>query len=119
MFKLNELFADRMNNVQNSFIREILKVTEDPKQQVINLTGKVFLNKGDNVLFENPTYLAAIQSFGLMEAKFKSLPLLEDGVDIEALRKELDKDDIKLFILLPISRTPPGNLLPEEKESSG
>jgi len=30
-------------------------------------------------MFENPTYLAAIQSFGLLDAEFKSVPLLEDG----------------------------------------
>lgn len=190
MFKLNELFADRMNNVHKSFIREILKVTEDPNiisfagglpnpksfpvkeieeavskvlktngeevlqysttegykplreyiaqrylkmglkvdaseilittgsQQGINLTGKVFLNKGDNVLFENPTYLAAIQSFGLMEAKFKSVSLLKDGVDIDALRKELDEDDIKLFYSVTNFQNPTGITYSKEKRKA-
>lgn len=37
MFKLNRKFADRMNNVHKSFIREILKVTEDP--DIISFAG--------------------------------------------------------------------------------
>jgi 2-aminoadipate transaminase len=169
-----------MNNVHKSFIREILKVTEDPdiisfagglpnpksfpvkeveeavskvlssngaeilqysttegykplreyiaqryqknglkveaeqvlitngSQQGIDLTGKVFLNKGDNVLVESPTYLAAIQSFGLLEAQFKSVPLLEDGADLEELKRVLDNNEIKLFYSVPSFQNPTG-----------
>lgn len=184
---MNKQFADRMNNVHKSFIREILKVTEDPNiisfagglpnpksfpvkeveeavtkvlgtrgeealqysttegyrplreyiaqrylkkglkvdaeeilitngsQQGIDLTGKVFLNKGDRVLFENPTYLAAIQSFGLLEAEFKSVPLLEDGVDTDALIKVLDEDNIKLFYSVTNFQNPTGITYSREK----
>ena len=34
---MNNLFADRMNNVHESFIREILKVTEEP--DIISFAG--------------------------------------------------------------------------------
>jgi len=34
---MNKQFADRMNNVHKSFIREILKVTEDPN--IISFAG--------------------------------------------------------------------------------
>ena len=50
-------------------------------QQGLDLIGKVFLNRDDVVLIERPTYLAAIQSFGLYEPKFVSIPLLDDGID--------------------------------------
>lgn len=43
--------------------------------------GKVFLNKGDGIIVERPTHLAAIQSFGLFEPRFLSVPLQEDGVE--------------------------------------
>ena len=184
---MQNLFADRMKNVHKSFIREILKVTEDPNiisfagglpnprsfpikeieeavynvlsvngkeilqysttegyrplreyiadrylknglkvnadeilitngsQQGIDLTGKVFLNKGDQVLVESPTYLAAIQSFGLLEAEFKSVPLLEDGVDIEALQKTLTKNEIKLFYSVTNFQNPTGITYSKEK----
>ncbi len=184
---MNNLFADRMNNVHKSFIREILKVTEDkdiisfagglpnPKsfpvneigeavskvlsrngdeilqysttegylplreyiaqryskkglkvnadeilitngsQQGIDLISKVFLNKGDKILVENPTYLAAIQSFGLFEPEFKSVPLLEDGVDLDALQKILDENKIKLFYSVTNFQNPTGITYSKEK----
>jgi 2-aminoadipate transaminase len=40
-------------------------------QQALDLMGKVFLNKGDGVILERPTYLAAIQSFGFFEPVFQ------------------------------------------------
>lgn len=184
---MDNLFADRMNNVHKSFIREILKVTEDktiisfggglpnPKsfpveeinkasskvlskngeeilqysttegylplrefiagrysknglkvdadeilitngsQQGIDLISKVFLNKGDKVLVENPTYLAAIQSFGLFEPEFKSVPLMEDGADIDALKKIFDEDKIKLFYSVTNFQNPTGITYSKEK----
>jgi 2-aminoadipate transaminase len=43
-------------------------------QQVLDLAGKLFLNAGDVVLTENPTYLAAIQAFQTFEARFVPVP---------------------------------------------
>ncbi|MGB9938165.1 MAG: PLP-dependent aminotransferase family protein [Methanobacterium sp.] len=184
---MEKLFADRMNNVHKSFIREILKVTEEPdiisfagglpnpksfpvtkigeavskvlskngdeilqysttegylplrkyiaqryskiglkvdadeilitngSQQGIDLISKVFINKGDKVLVENPTYLAAIQSFGLFEPQFKSVPLLEDGADINALKKIFDENEIKLFYSVTNFQNPTGVTYSKEK----
>ena len=39
-------------------------------QQVLDLVAKLFINPGDVVLTENPTYLAAIQAFQSLEARF-------------------------------------------------
>lgn len=184
---MDKLFADRMKNVHKSFIREILKVTEEPdiisfagglpnpgsfpvkeiedavskvlsrngeeilqysttegykplrdyiagryakiglevgadeilitngSQQGIDLVGKVFLNKGDKILVENPTYLAAIQSFGLCEAEFISVPLLDDGADLEALKKILNENEIKLFYSVTNFQNPTGITYSKEK----
>jgi len=38
-------------------------------QQALDLVGKLFLDVGDSVLTENPTYLAAIQSFQCSEKR--------------------------------------------------
>jgi len=46
---------------------------------------------------ERPTYLAAIQSFGLFEPRFLSVPLQEDGIDPEALDETLSRNDAKLL----------------------
>ncbi len=67
-------------------------------QQGLDLIGKVFLNRDDVVLIERPTYLAAIQSFGLYEPKFVSVPLLDDGIDIDVLKDMIRGFKSKAFL---------------------
>ena len=172
-------FADRMGSVHKSFIREILKVTQDPSiisfggglpnptsfpivevskaaedvlrtsgedalqysttegylplreiiaeryarrglkvsphnilitsgsQQGIDLTGKVFINKGDRVIVERPTYLATLQAYGLYEPEFRSITLHEDGPDLAQLEGEL-KSGAKMFYAVPNFQNPTG-----------
>jgi 2-aminoadipate transaminase len=87
-------------------------------QQGLDLLGKVFLNKGDGVIVERPTYQAAIQSFGLFEPSFLSVPLQEDGIDPQALEEPLSRNDAnrtKLFYSVPNFQNPTGISYSEEK----
>ena len=77
-------------------------------QQGLDLIGKVFLNRDDVVLIERPTYLAAIQSFGLYEPKFVSIPLLEDGINLEVLEDMVESFNPKLFYSIPNFQNPTG-----------
>src|SRR5512140_1048245 len=54
-------------------------------QQVLDLAAKLYLNPGDVVLTENPTYLAAIQAFQALEARFVPVPTDGDGIIPDAL----------------------------------
>jgi len=184
---MKDLFADRMSKVPRSFVREILKVTEDsdiisfggglpnPKsfphkeiaevasevlkyessealqysttegykplreyiaqrylknglkvdadeilitngsQQGLDLIGKVFLNRDDGVIVERPTYLAAIQAFGMYEPIFQSVKLMDDGPDTPTLEKLLKNDDSKIFYCVPNFQNPSGISYSEEK----
>lgn len=184
---MKDLFADRMSKVPRSFVREILKVTEDsdiisfggglpnPKsfphkeiaevasevlkyessealqysttegykplreyiaqrylknglkvdadeilitngsQQGLDLVGKVFLNRDDGVIVERPTYLAAIQAFGMYEPIFQSVKLMDDGPDTPTLEKLLKNDDSKIFYCVPNFQNPSGISYSEEK----
>ena len=177
----NNLFADRMGIAHKSFIREILKVTEDSNiisfagglpnpaffpvkeiaeaaakifemdgrnvlqysttegylplrkyiaerylkrnglkihpdqilitngsQQGLDLIGKAFLNKGDGVVIESPGYLGAIQAFSIYEPIFKSVSLLDDGIDIDMLKKTVRDEQIKLVYTVPTFQNPSG-----------
>jgi len=83
-------------------------------QQGLDLIGKVFLNKGDTVAVERPTYLAAIQSFGMYEPKFVDIPLLDDGIDVEAMAKAMS-GDAKLLYTVPSFQNPTGITYSHEK----
>ena len=178
---MNLQFADRMKITQKSFIREILKVTEDPNiisfagglpnpkffpvkeisdaatkvlkengnsilqysttegyfplrkyisdrylekkglvidpeeivilngsQQGLDLVGKILLNKGDHIVIEKPGYLGAIQALTTYEPIFHSVPLLEDGIDLNLLEEVLKNNPIKLIYSVPNFQNPSG-----------
>ena len=58
-------------------------VNVDPKnilittgsQQALDLLGKAFLNKGDYVCLERPSYLGAIQAFQMFQPQFQEVDL--------------------------------------------
>jgi 2-aminoadipate transaminase len=77
-------------------------------QQGLDLVGKIFLNQKDPVLVERPTYLAALQSFGLYEPEFHSLPLEKDGVHVNRLEEALTQFYPKLFYAVPNFQNPTG-----------
>jgi 2-aminoadipate transaminase len=81
-------------------------------QQVLDLVGKVFLNPGDVVLTENPTYLAAIQAFQTLEAKFVPVPADEHGLMPEAIPGLVRLHRPKFLYTIPTFQNPTGNTLP-------
>lgn len=87
-------------------------------QQVLDLVGKAFLNPGDVVLTENPTYLAAIQAFQTLEARFVPVPTDGDGLVPEALPELIRKHRPKLLYTIPNFQNPTGVTLPAARRSA-
>lgn len=77
-------------------------------QQGIDLMGKVLIDKGDEILMEEPGYLGAIQAFGLYEPKIVQVKLQEDGLDTKQLEQELKQKKIKLMYTVPNFQNPTG-----------
>ena len=48
-------------------------------QQGLDFVGKVFLDPGDHVVLENPSYLGAIQAFDAYQARYLTIETDEDG----------------------------------------
>lgn len=111
---LREYIAQRYSLQGLSVNADEILITNG-SQQCLDLVGKIFLDKNDKVLVEKPTYLAAIQAFSLYEPEFRSVPLQEDGVDLDALEDILSKEDIKLFYAVTSFQNPTGITYSEEK----
>ncbi len=77
-------------------------------QQGLDLLGKVLINEGDQVLIEEPGYLGAIQAFEVYSAKFKSIPVHQDGMDIAVLQETLKTSHAKLMYTVPNFQNPSG-----------
>ncbi len=84
-------------------------------QQGIDLLAKVLMNKGDGLLIENPTYLAAIQSFIVYQPEFFSVSLQNDGPDLAEMEQILENHDIKAFYSIPNFQNPTGLTYSDEK----
>lgn len=87
-------------------------------QQGIDLASKLFLEPGINVLLEKPTYLAAIQCFGLFGANLESISLGPDGLDVAELDKILGSKDIRFVYLSPSFQNPSGVCYTVEKRKA-
>lgn len=112
--KLREFIAQRYQRQGMEVEVEDILITNG-SQQCLDLVGKVFLDCDDGVIMERPTYLAAIQAFGLYEPKFHSVPLLDDGADTTILEKILEEEDIKLFYTVSSFQNPTGITYSESK----
>jgi 2-aminoadipate transaminase len=84
-------------------------------QQCLDLVGKIFLNKDDVVVLENPTYLAAIQAFSLYEPVFKTVPLLNDGANLDELEKILIEKNPEIFYSVTNFQNPTGITYSDKK----
>jgi 2-aminoadipate transaminase len=77
-------------------------------QQALDLLGKVFLNKQDAVVIENPGYLGALQAFRLYQANFLPVAVNHQGMDTMALQRTLAKHRAKLIYTVPNFQNPTG-----------
>lgn len=78
-------------------------------QQGIDIVAKAFLNYGDYVFTENPTYPGAIAAFRSRGAKIVEISMEEDGVNIEELEDKLRKFRPKLMYVMPNIQNPTGS----------
>jgi 2-aminoadipate transaminase len=106
---LRQWIADRMNATQGTaFDRDHILITHG-SQQSLDLSGKVFLDEGDVVLCESPTYLAAITAFRAYGVEFISVPTDDDGMKIEELERILEnKRNVKAIYVIPNFQNPTG-----------
>lgn len=77
-------------------------------QQGIDLLGKALLNRGDNVLIEEPGYLGAIQSLSLFKSNFLPVPLTDDGLALAALAGACRRNRAKMLYTVPNFQNPSG-----------
>lgn len=78
-------------------------------QQGLDLSGKLFIDEGDVVLCESPTYLAAISAFNAYSPRFIPVPTDDHGMIIEELEKIMaNTPNIKLIYVIPDFQNPTG-----------
>lgn len=81
-------------------------------EQVLDLVGKAFVNPGDTVLVEQPTYLCALDVFKSYGAKFVGVAMDEQGMKMDALEDALKAHpETKLVYTVPNFQNPTGRTM--------
>ena len=106
---LRKWISNRMNTrLGTCFEADDILITHG-SQQALDLSGKVFLDEGDVVLCESPTYLAAISAFRAYGCEFVEVPTDNDGMILEELEKILEKTErVKIIYVIPDFQNPTG-----------
>ncbi|HEY8423515.1 MAG TPA: PLP-dependent aminotransferase family protein [Clostridia bacterium] len=99
--------------IDNAAPEEILIVSGG--QQGIDLACRTFLNKGDTVLVESPTYLAFLQIAAAYEVNIIGVNSVDDGIDTADLEDKIKQYSPKLIYLVPTFSNPTGKTYPLEK----
>lgn len=78
-------------------------------QQALDFTGKLFINPGDVIFCESPTYLGAINAFKAYNPHFVELPMDDEGIIIEDFIAAIKKyPNAKFLYTIPDYQNPSG-----------
>lgn len=78
-------------------------------QQGLDFSARVFINPGDVIVLESPSYVGAVNAFKACEPKFVDIPTDGDGMIMEELEKVLSTtDNVKMIYVIPDFQNPSG-----------
>jgi 2-aminoadipate transaminase len=115
--ELREWVAARLRARQGLDVSADDVVITGGSQQGLDLYGRVFLDAGDVVALENPSYLGAIQAFDGYEPRYLPIPSDAGGILPDALAAAFAAADPlpKFLYLVPNYENPTGNTLAAER----
>lgn len=111
---LREQIAAEMSRRNVACTTDDLLITTG-SQQALDLLGKVFIDPGDVILTETPTYMAAIQAFQCFQADFQPVATDEQGVIPEAVEELASRGKVRFLYVIPNFQNPTGRTLSLER----
>jgi 2-aminoadipate transaminase len=112
---LREMLAHNMARYGLNITADNILITSG-SQQALDLLGKVFINPGDRILVEAPTYLGALQAWNSYGAEYVPVTTDEDGMDTASLEAAL-RSGPKFIYALPNFQNPTGVTLSLERRT--
>ncbi len=117
---LRTWLADRMHRYGVPAMPDNVVLTNG-SQQALDLIGKVFINRGDYVLTERPTYLGAIQAWNAYGARYHTVNLDDDGMVVDEIEHAYEKiladsgKPPRFIYVLPNFHNPAGVTLSQQR----
>ncbi|MBU8714369.1 PLP-dependent aminotransferase family protein [Brevibacillus parabrevis] len=106
---LREWVASRMKQKHMNVGLDNMLLTTG-SQQAVDLLCRVYLDEGDVVLVENPTYLAAVQLFQFRGIRAIPVEGDSEGMDLEDLAKKIAQYRPKMVYVIPTFANPTGKV---------
>lgn len=116
---LREYMANYMKNKYSSFSDGDDILITSGAQQVMNLVTKVFVNTGDTIICEDPSFIGSLNSFRSFGAKLVGVPIEVDGIDLTALEKAIkESKNVRFLYTIPNFQNPSGITMSLEKRKA-
>lgn len=88
-------------------------------QQVMNLVTKVFVNTGDTIICEDPSFIGSLNAFRSFGANLVGVPVDADGINLEALENAIKTSKNARFLYtIPNFQNPSGITMSLEKRKA-
>jgi 2-aminoadipate transaminase len=114
--QLRVAIAERMTRRSGRPVPANQILVTSGSQQALDLTGKLFLDEGDVVLCESPTYIGAIQALRTYQPRFVEVATDDDGMLTDDLERCLSEHDrVKLIYVVPDFQNPSGRCWSAER----
>ncbi|MDF2840966.1 MAG: PLP-dependent aminotransferase family protein [Clostridia bacterium] len=112
---LREKIAQRMKKVNVECQPNDILITSG-SQQGLEFSGRVFINEGDVIICESPSYLGALNAFKAYQPKFVEISMDDDGMIMEDLEKALEQNpNTKFIYTIPDFQNPSGRTMSLER----
>ena len=114
-----DALAGRIEATQGSRPAEDELLITSGAIEALELAGKTFLDPGDLVVVEGPTYLGALMAFRGFGAEIAVVPLDDDGLQVDELERQLVAGlRPKLLYTIPDHQNPAGVSLSTERREA-
>ncbi|MBN2118113.1 MAG: PLP-dependent aminotransferase family protein [Anaerolineales bacterium] len=110
---LREMIAQRTARYSVEVTPDNILITSG-SQQALDFIGRLFLNRGDYIVVESPTYLGALQAWNAYGAQYIPVRADEDGMIVDELEAAL-RIGPKFIYILPNFQNPSGYTLSLER----
>src|SRR5579884_1558151 len=113
-----EALAARIESLQGRRPADPELLVTSGGMEAMELVGKAFLDPGDVVVVEGPTYMGAVMAFRSFEARLVAVPMDDEGLQVDELERLLANGlRPKLLYTIPDHQNPAGVTLAADRRA--
>jgi len=118
--------VEGIKDLREVVVSELLNpkgIEADPKNililtgglEAMNLMCQLFIDPGDVILVESPTFVQSVEIFDMFQAKCVSVEMDDDGMDVVDLEEKIKIHNPKMVYVIPTFQNPTGRTLSLER----